>query len=192
MSSHRADTSSDRGSRTSRAVRLGAVLLALVGVTAAATSAGFSDDAWFSASADAGTIQLQGSLDGSTWKDADSLQDGIVIPASTFANMVPGDTRTVTVHLHNDSTVPVVVAKTLTLKGSLLTDEKTTASLSFDTGGDTVELTANSDTETTDDTTATLTITAGDWANELQGATSTENTATLQFTGTAVPNTTGK
>lgn len=64
MSSHRADSCSDKDTRKSRAVRLGAVLLAVVGVTAAATSAGFTNDAWFSASADAGTIQLQGSLDG--------------------------------------------------------------------------------------------------------------------------------
>lgn len=196
MSSHRADSCSDKNTRKSRAVRLGAVLLAVVGVTAAATSAGFTDQAWFSASADAGKVELQGSLDGKNWTDADSDSEGVVIkiPAETIANMVPGDTRSVTVHLHNDSTVPVVVNKELKLVGSLLNDTETTATLSFDSGAaaNTVTLTADSDTEATDDTTATLTIKAGDWANELQGSLSAENTATLTFTGTAVPTTPGK
>lgn len=194
MSSHRADSRSGKETRKSRAVRLGAVLLAVVGVTAAATSAGFTNDAWFSASADAGTIQLQGSLDGAAWQDADSLAKGIVIPSSTFANMVPGDTRSVTVHLHNDSTVPVTVKKDLTVKGSLLTDGATTTSFVFDgvATEQTVTLAANSDDSDADDTTAILTITAGDWGNDLQGSPSSENTATLQFTGTAVPTTPGK
>lgn len=194
MSSHRADSCSDKDTRKSRAVRLGAVLLAVVGVTDAATSAGFTNDAWFSASADAGTIQLQGSLDGAAWQDADSLAKGIVIPSSTFANMVPGDTRSVTVHLHNDSTVPVTVKKDLTVKGSLLTDGATTTSFVFDGAAteQTVTLAANSDDSDADDTTATLTITAGDWGNDLQGSLSSDNTATLQFTGTAVPTTPGE
>lgn len=193
MSSHRADSCSDKDTRKSRAVRLGAVLLAVVGVTAAATSAGFTNDAWFSASADAGTIQLQGSLDGENWTDADSLAKGIVIPSSTFANMVPGDTRSVTVHLHNDSTVPVTVKKDLTVEGPLLTDDATTTSLVFDGAANeqTVTLAASSDTADTDDTLATLTITAEDWGNDLQGSLSSANTATLKFTGTAVPNTSG-
>lgn len=108
--------------------------------------------------------------------------------------MVPGDTRSVTVHLHNDSTVPVVVDKKLTVTGPLLTDKTTKATLSFDSDvtSETVTLTADSDTAATDDTTATLTITAGDWGNDLQGSPSSENTATLQFTGTAVPTTPGK
>lgn len=195
MSSHRADSCSDKDTRKSRAVRLGAVLLAVVGVTAAATSAGFSNDAWFSASADAGTIQLQGSLDGENWTDADSDGEGVVIsiPADRFANMVPGDTRSVTVHLHNDSTVPVVVDKKLTVTGPLLTDDATTTSLVFDGAANeqTVTLAASSDTADTDDTSATLTITAEDWGNDLQGSLSSANTATLKFTGTAVPNTSG-
>ncbi|MDN6567005.1 MAG: hypothetical protein L0K65_08150 [Actinomyces sp.] len=108
--------------------------------------------------------------------------------------MVPGDTRSVTVHLHNDSTVPVTVKKDLTVKGSLLTDGATTTSFVFDGAAteQTVTLAANSDDSDADDTTATLTITAGDWGNDLQGSPSSENTATLQFTGTAVPTTPGE
>lgn len=196
MSSHRADSCSDKDTRKSRAVRLGAVLLAVVGVTAAATSAGFTDQAWFSASADAGKVELQGSLDGKKWTDADSDSEGVVIkiPAETFANMVPGDTRVVKVYLHNASTVPVTVEKHLTVAGSLLTVNATTTSFVFDgvATEQTVTLAANSDDSEADDTTATLTITAGDWGNDLQGSPSSENTATLQFTGTAVPTTPGK
>ena len=195
MSSHRADTSSDRGSRTSRAVRLGAVLLALVGVSAAATSAGFTDGAWFTGSAAAGTVELQGSLDGKNWQDADSQDQGIAIqiPAETFDNMVPGDKRTVTVHLHNDSTVPVIVSKELLASGPLLADNETTKTLEFakGAGAQTVELAANDATNDQDDTTATLTITAGDWAEDLEASQASANTLSLHFTAQAVPTVSG-
>ncbi len=88
----------DDSHRKSRAVRLGAILLAVVGVTAAATSAGFSNDAWFAASASSASVSLQGKLatdDDSSWTAADSNQASIAIPAGVFADMVPGETRTV-------------------------------------------------------------------------------------------------
>ena len=76
-------------------VKFGLVGAALVGIGAAATSAAWTDDAWFSATATAATIELEGSLDTTplNWDVADDEATALVIPAATFAELVPGETR---------------------------------------------------------------------------------------------------
>lgn len=176
MSSHRADTSTDSSpTRRSRAVRLGAVLLAVVGVTAAATSAGFTNDAWFAGSASSAGIQLQGKLHSAAeYSDADDATAAITIPDSEFANMLPEESRTVTLDLRNASTLPVDISSRDIATGDLL-DDKSGTTVKIDVADSTLAVDAT--------TTATVTVTAGDWAQGLQDN-KTGNSLTVVFTGT--------
>lgn len=173
----------DDSRRKSRAVRLGAILLAVVGVTAAATSAGFSNDAWFSANASSASVALDGSLDGQNWEAADT--NGVAsleIPSTVFDKIVPNDTRTETVYIKNSGTSDLSVKATLDAKGQLLTDSKTTVSVAI-TGADTdgsIELKPGEQTK------AVVTVAAGDWDQSLADQKAADNTLTVDFTGTTV------
>ncbi|MDM7855419.1 hypothetical protein [Cellulomonas alba] len=85
--------------------------VALLGVGAAATSAQWSDDAWFSASASAATLQLQGSLDSTplSWDPADTKSAALAIPAATFSDLAPNESRTYTVHVKNAGSTSITV-----------------------------------------------------------------------------------
>ncbi len=134
MSSHRCESRSNKDTRKSRTVRLGAVLLAVVGVIAAATSAGFTNDAWFSADASSANVSLEGSADGGkTWQEADGPTTAVAIPEATFANMVAGETRTATVELRNVGSVDLDVAGAVSGRtGTLLSDDtKTTVAITI-------------------------------------------------------------
>lgn len=81
---------------------------AVLGIGAAATSASWTDDAWFLASGSAAGssddfIELQGSNDGSTWIDADDAGGAVSVPlnAAEFADMFPGETRTTSIYIKN-------------------------------------------------------------------------------------------
>lgn len=196
MSSHRADSCSDKDTRKSRAVRLGAVLLAVVGVTAAATSAGFSNDAWFAGSASSANVSLQGKLASDPeddWKAADTDAAGvaIAIPGDTFENMVDGETRTVQVDLKNAGSVDLDVAgEVKTRTGTLLSDSgKTTVSVVINGAEEdgTKTLLANTGTAT-----ATITVTATNWDATMQNQsaagdeTNEPNKLVVDFTGSAI------
>lgn len=76
--------------------------LAVGGVGAALTSAAWTDNVFFSAQADAATFDLQGSLDGTTWQQSDNKSSiQLVVPATQFAKLLPGQTRTVTLYVKN-------------------------------------------------------------------------------------------
>jgi hypothetical protein len=80
--------------------------LAVGGIGAAATSAAWTDNVFFSAKAEAATFNLQGSLDGTTWRESDaqgSIQ--LAVPASALANLVPGESRTINLYVKNLGTV---------------------------------------------------------------------------------------
>src|SRR3954451_14063274 len=111
--------STDRRRRRRTILKFSLAAVALLGIGAAATSSAWTDDAWFSATASAASVELEGSLTpGGPYTAADVVGSAIVIPATTFANMVPGEVRTVTVYLHNASTVPLAVpAGTVTATG---------------------------------------------------------------------------
>ncbi|WP_312349953.1 hypothetical protein [Actinomyces sp.] len=194
MSSHRADSCSDKDTRKSRAVRLGAVLLAVVGVTAAATSAGFTNDAWFAGSASSANVSLQGKLasDPATeWEDADNEGLAITIPADTFENMVDGETRTVQVDLKNAGSVDLDVAgEVRTRTGTLLMDNtKTTITVAIDDAeqNGTKNLEAKGGTAK-----ATITVTAKNWDATMQNQsaagdeTNGANKLVVDFTGSAI------
>lgn len=194
MSSHRADSCSDKDTRKSRAVRLGAVLLAVVGVTAAATSAGFTNDAWFAGSASSANVSLQGKLasDPATeWEDADNEGLAITIPADTFENMVDGETRTVQVDLKNAGSVDLDVAgEVKTRTGTLLMDNtKTTITVAIDDAeqNGTKNLEAKGGTAK-----ATITVTAKNWDATMQNQsaagdeTNGANKLVVDFTGSAI------
>ena len=111
---HSARTTDDRDRKRRGVVflKFGLAGAALLGIAAAATSAAWSDDAWFSASATGATIELQGALDASptSWNTADDKTAALEIPASTFDDLIPGESRQYVVHLHNAGSTSLSVA----------------------------------------------------------------------------------
>lgn len=176
MSLHTAPTATSDDRRKKRAAVARFVLagVAVLGIGAAATSAAWTDDAWFSASATSATVELKASLDGATWSDADAAGAAVTIPAATFANMVPGQTRTVTLHLQNTSSVPLALgAPVVTPTGAMFTGVgAATATVA----------TPATPLAAGDTTTVTLTVTTpAAWDASFQG---TSGAVTVQFTGT--------
>lgn len=171
----------DDSHRKSRAVRLGAILLAVVGVTAAATSAGFSNDAWFSANASSADVSLQGKLsDSDNWEDADTDDNTVEveIPEATFKDMVPGDSRTVTVQLRNAGSTTLNLADKPVTEGAILDSDNTTVSVSLGV----TSLGPNATT------TATITIApkVDVWTEKATSLQNAKGTLTVDFTGTTV------
>lgn len=159
-------TSETPRSSKRRAIVAGALaLIAVGGIGAAATSAAWTDNVFYSASTTAGTFNLQGSLDGSDWKESDD-QGAIelVIPATAFENLIPGDSRVVTLHVKNDSDVDATLSDaTFAWAGATFTANPT-VTLSSVAGTLAPEAT----------TTFTVTVTTpADWAGTNQGKTGT-------------------
>jgi hypothetical protein len=104
-----ADRQDERKRKRGAVIKFSLAGAALLGIAAAATSAAWTDDAWFSASAQGATIELQGSLDSTplVWDNADTTGASLVIPK--FDNLVPNETRTYTVHVKNSGSVGVTV-----------------------------------------------------------------------------------
>jgi predicted ribosomally synthesized peptide with SipW-like signal peptide len=117
MTSNTAETAptSPRRKKRQPIIAFGLAALAIGGIGAAATSAAWSDNTWFSAPAAAATFNLQGSLDGTTWLDGTQTTVGdvttyeLAVPATTFANLLPGQTRNVNLWVRNDSSVNAVL-----------------------------------------------------------------------------------
>lgn len=99
------------GRRASTVVRAALAGGLLVGTGAVASSAAWTDGAWFAASATTPTIELQGGTGRSpaTWGDADSSTAAVTIPADTFVNLAPGVLAQAHVGLRNVSSVPLTV-----------------------------------------------------------------------------------
>lgn len=95
-----------------RAIIAGALaFVAVGGIGAAATSAAWTDNVFFSAAATAATFNLQGSLDNATWVESDNKSAiQLVVPASTFQNLLPGQSHPVTLYVKNDSSVNATLA----------------------------------------------------------------------------------
>ncbi|UUT35223.1 hypothetical protein [Microbacterium elymi] len=170
-----------RQARKRRPIIAGALaLLAVGGIGAAVTSAAWTDNVFFSAPAQAATFNLQGSLDGGSWVESDnagSIQ--LVVPAATFANMLPGQTRTVTLQVKNTGTANAALTATAAwTAGSTFTTAPTlTAAPATGT------LTAAGGAGAT--TTVTLTVAApADWAAGNQGKSGTVQ-VTIAGTATA-------
>jgi hypothetical protein len=104
-----ADRQDERKRKRGAVIKFSLAGAALLGIAAAATSAAWTDDAWFSASATGATIELQGSLHTNplSWNPADDSSQALAIPA--FDNLVPNETRTYIVHVKNTGSVDVTV-----------------------------------------------------------------------------------
>jgi len=167
---------------------------AVLGIGAAATSAAWTDDAWFLAQGSAGTdaggvVELEGRVAGqANWVQADSdidaIEFGLGADVDGFAGMAPGETREMTIELRNASSeavsLEVTEQFTKVTDGIFANAEVTT---SFNDGG--TEVLAQNAT-----TTVTVTVTAPvtEWlTNPALGGKEVEGTiGTLTYTGTVV------
>lgn len=170
----------ERRRRGAALLRFGLAGVAVLGIGAAATSAAWTDQAWFAGSATAVTVELQGSDGGTTWLDADTTGAGIAvqIPAATFSGLNQGADKTYTLHLKNNGSVP------LTLGTATVTTDSSTATSIF-AGATPAVVTATAPVETvlapSATTTATLRLTTpATWPTSYQGKT---GTLTVSFTG---------
>ena len=133
----------ERRRRRAAIVKFSLAGAAVLGIGAAATSAVWTDDAWFSASATAvdpdTAIDLRGAFNPAepgtapaldAFTEADTLGAAVAIPASVFADLTAGDSVTTTVWIHNAGTADLQIAEP---------DVVTTGGL-FAPGGATVDL----------------------------------------------------
>lgn len=157
---------------------VGLAVLALGGIGAAATSAAWSDNVFFSAQAQAATFDLQGSLDGTTWKQSDNKSSiELVVPASQLANLLPGETRTINLYVKNLGSVSAAMTSTVEwATGSTFTTNPTVS-----VAGLAATLTPATGTAASDQFQLTVTAPA-DWAATNQGKT---GTIIVTVTGTA-------
>ncbi|GGD75319.1 hypothetical protein [Microbacterium murale] len=111
--------SQERRNKRRPFIAFGLAVLAIGGIGAAATSAAWTDNGWFSASASAATFDLQVSLDGKTWSQgAAKTVDGVTtidvkVPSTAYANLLPGQKRDVNLWVRNDSSVAANLTKTV-------------------------------------------------------------------------------
>lgn len=106
----------------------------VLGFGAALTAANWSDDVWFTADASTTGIELYGAVGDAqpalvvaSWTDADTEPDALTIPAPSFADLVPNETRAVSIWLWNDSAADLeVTLPSLNLTGDPLFDPTVT------------------------------------------------------------------
>lgn len=157
--------------------------VALLGIGAAATSAAWTDDAWFKGAANVfdasndGDVQLSGSLNGTTWSDANSSANGVAIDiaASAFQDLLPGETRTVELYIKNTGHTKLAITSDVASTGPVFAADGVTATLG------TLSATTLAATDTAH---ATLTITAPAWDNSDLGMGGDTGALTVDFTGT--------
>lgn len=118
-------TAEDRKRRNGAVLKFGLAGLALLGIGAAATSAAWSDDAFFSADANAAKVELTASIDGSHFSHTTSGAP-IVIPVGLLNEGATVD-RTLTVK--NEGTVKVDLSDAVATDGAVF-DAPSPATLS--------------------------------------------------------------
>jgi hypothetical protein len=171
------------GGRRRRLRRAGIVAFSVVGVgllglAAAATSAAWTDAAWFSASTTSAAIELQASLDGTSWSAADGTGTALTIPAATFQNMFPGKAVSYTLYLKNTGNVSLTVVPQLTSAAGLLAGANPVAVSAVPMWPYTLAAGATQ--------TLTMTMTAPNtWVNTDTGYKSATGSAQIRFVGTA-------
>ncbi|WP_426182407.1 hypothetical protein [Microbacterium sp. TWP3-1-2b2] len=150
-------------------VAFGLAALAIGGVGAAITSAAWTDNTLFAAPAAAATFDLQGSLDGKTWAQSDTADTlELVIPASKFVDLLPGQTRTIDLWVRNESTVNAALTSQVAFGASTTFTTKPTPALA----GLVATLTPTGTTGAQDQFQLTVT-TPADWAPTNQGKSGT-------------------
>lgn len=155
--------------------------LAVGGIGAAATSAAWSDNVFFSATAQAATFDLRGSVDGgSTWKQSDNKSSiELVVPASALANLLPGQTRTINLDVQNLGSVGASLTSTVEFASGSTFAQNPTATIT----GLASSLTAAGGSASSDQFQLVVT-TPADWAATNQGKTATI-VVTISGTATA-------
>ncbi|WP_051682025.1 hypothetical protein [Cellulomonas sp. HZM] len=94
-----------RRRRTALQLALGG--LALVGIGAAATSAAWTDPAYFTGDVKSATVDLRGRMSGSTtWSTADTAGTAVALGFASTP-MVPGGTQVKTIELQNAGNTPL-------------------------------------------------------------------------------------
>lgn len=166
----------DRRKKRAGVLRLALAGVAVLGIGAAATSAAWTDDAWFSANANAVTVELQGSTDGGdTYVDADDATVALQIPDTAFQDLNAGDTKTFTVHLKNNGSVPLTVS-------GVAAETVTTGGL-FASGGATVAVAAPTATSLAAGATTTAVVSVSLPADAPASFQGTTGTLTVVYRG---------
>jgi len=87
--------------------------VAVFGITAAATSAAWSDNVFFGADAAAADFELQGyDPTANAWVDADSGITRIVLPAGILDGVGPGISDSYTLNIRNNGDLPIFLNST--------------------------------------------------------------------------------
>ncbi|OJV78503.1 MAG: hypothetical protein BGO37_07195 [Cellulomonas sp. 73-92] len=177
-------TQKDRRRRGVVVLKFSLAGAALLGIAAAATSAAWSDNAWFSASATAAKVTLTASVDGGAFVHTDQANP---VPIS-YGLLNQGESVTKTLTLKNEGTVPLTInAQTLTVgttgifagtPGGVTSDDPASVSVVGNTSLVNTVLAANGGTASIQ----ILLTTPGDWSNTYQGET---GTVTVSFGATS-------
>lgn len=170
-----ADIRDERARKRRPIVALGLAALAVGGIGAAMTSAAWTDNVLFSAGAEAATFELVGAVGTGAYSTANGPDSvTLTIPASELANLIPGQTRTIPLHVRNDGSVPAALTSTAVFaSGSTFTTNPTATVTDLGTS-----LAAGG---TVDDFSLVVT-TPSDWATTNQGK---SGTIVVTITGTA-------
>ncbi|MDF2918409.1 MAG: hypothetical protein K0S70_2626 [Microbacterium sp.] len=157
-------------------IRSAIASLAVLGIAGAITTAAWTDQVFFSAPATAATFDLTAGLTQSgPFEQHQTAGDALVIPISTsaFGDLVPGNTpHTVTVYVHNGSTVDADLTVKTTTVGDLFQAAGTTVTADATLAQPTV---ASGDTDALE-----ITLTPGQMPDSLQGA---QGTVLVSVTG---------
>lgn len=105
-----ADRQDERKRKRGAVLKFSLAGVALLGIGAAATSAQWSDNAWFSGTAAAATVELEGQVTATgaasvvgSWVTADGVagDPAIAIDSSKFGSLLPGVSKSIDLHLKN-------------------------------------------------------------------------------------------
>lgn len=180
MTSTDTDTPSPRrrwGTR-SRLILAG---IAVLGIGAAVTTAAWTDDVWFTADAEAGTVELSGSLDGTDFFAGEEGNLDLVVDLTTTPLAPEAGPVGFQIWLQNDGTVPLSIgAPTVTFDGDLATcDAGATPTAVLSTVPDALDA-----GETSDPITVEITV-PDDWDVACEGATGSIEIQIVGSTATA-------
>ena len=99
---------SDAPSKRRKVTKFALAGIAVFGVTAAATSAAWSDNVYFGADAAAADFELQGyNPANGQWFDADNGTAQIVLPAGILDDVGPGISDSYTLNIRNNGDLPI-------------------------------------------------------------------------------------
>ncbi|SDR95481.1 hypothetical protein SAMN04489860_0469 [Paraoerskovia marina] len=165
MSTHTPAHGAESNDRRRTGAKIALAALAIGGIGAAVTTAAWTDDVWMTSGANAASFELEGSVDGETWSEADDESTAIVIDKSELGELVPGETRTVELQLRNAGSTDANLADaTVSTTGEVFAGD-TPATAEVDSVAGTVL--APGETTTADLTVSTPVL----WPDEYQGDT---------------------